>query len=103
MAEDKAIQRIKKTIKEAMESEHIINIYGNGFICINSNADVVIIIKKNQKSEAIINLSYTTAKTLCEKLGQLIRDFEKTTGNTIMTINVIADKQKGSTGNDKLQ
>jgi hypothetical protein len=103
MAEDKKLENIKKLIAESVASDQIINIYGNGFICFNSNADMVVIMQKNQKPIAIINLSYTTAKTLSEKLGHMVRDFEKTTGNTIMTIDVIDEKSKGSPGDVKLQ
>ena|SRR3989339_213457 len=103
MAEDTQLAVMQKTIQEAIASEQAVNLYGNGFICINSNADILIIMQKNQKPVAVINLSYTTAKTLSEKLGQMVRDFEKKTGNTIMTIDVIDEKLKGLPGDAKLQ
>ena len=103
MAEDTQLAAMQKTIQEAIASEQAVNLYGNGFICINSNADILIIMQKNQKPVAVINLSYTTAKTLSEKLGQMVRDFEKKTGNIIMTIDVIDEKLKGLPGDAKLQ
>lgn len=103
MAQDKELEAIQKVIKQAVASEELLNIYGNGFICYNSTADIVIILQKNQKAVSLINLSYTTAKTLSEKLAQIIRDFEKTTGNTIMTINVVDAKMKEQSKNVKLQ
>ena len=86
--------KMQKMIEEVMASEQIINIYGNAFICFNTNADMGIIIQKNNKAIAIINLSYSTAKTLGEKLTNMVRDFEKTTDHTIMTINIIDEKLK---------
>lgn len=103
MAEDDQIAAIQKMVKEAMASEQILNLYANGFICSNTNADVIIILKNNDKAISVINLSYTTAKTLSEKLGQVIREFEKITGNSIMTINSIDDKLKEASKNVKLQ
>ena len=102
MAEDE-LAAMQKMVQEAIASEQVVNLYGNGFVCLNSNADMIIIMQKNQRPIAVINLSYTTAKTLSEKLGQMVRDFEKTTGNTIMTIGVINEKLKGSPGDAKLQ
>jgi hypothetical protein len=103
MAEDEQIAAWQKTSQEALASEQVLKIYGNGFICLNSNADMAVIIQINQKPVAVINLSFTTAKTLGEKLGQMVRDFEKKTGNTIMTIDVINEKLKGSPGDVELQ
>jgi hypothetical protein len=103
MVEDSQLAAMQKMVEEAIASEQVINIYGNGFVCLNSNADMIIVLQKNQKPVAIINLSYTTAKTLSEKLGQMVRDFEKKTGNTIMTIGVINEKLKGLSEDAKLQ
>jgi len=102
MAEDNQLAAMQKIMQEAIASEQVVNIYGNGFICLNTNADMLIIMQKNQKPVAVINLSYTTAKTLSEKLGQMVRDFEKKTGNTIMTIDVIDEKLKGLPEDAKL-
>jgi hypothetical protein len=103
MADINEREAMNKTIKEALASEQVLNLYANGFICSNSNADVIIILKNNDKTISVINLSYTTAKTLSEKLGYVIREFEKTTGMSIMTINVIDDKLKEAAKNVKLQ
>jgi hypothetical protein len=37
-------------------------------------------------------MSYTLAKTMVEKLGTTVRDFEIKTGNTIMTTDFIQQK-----------
>ena len=87
-------KNIEDRAKIAMLSEDIPKLYINGFITFFSQADMGLVLEQNDKPTAIINMSYTLAKTLVEKLGNTIRDFEDKTGNIIMTTEYIAHKMK---------
>jgi nucleoside-triphosphatase THEP1 len=79
-------------IKLAIESENIPKFYINGFVNAYHIADVILVCTRNGKVELAINMSYTTAKTLAEKLNALITTFEKRTNHDIMTIDTIKEK-----------
>jgi len=91
-------------IKEAIESEEVIKIYANGFASFFTNSDVGVVFTRNNKPIALLNVSLTLAKTLVEKLGQMIHDFEKNTDIKILTTNDIEEKfLKKKQENVKLQ
>ena len=53
-------------------------IYANGFSVGLSNADVIVILQRfGQNPVAVVNLSYTLAKTLAQRLGRLVSEFER--------------------------
>jgi len=66
------------------------HLYCNGFVTVLTGSDTLLVLKTNENSIATINMSYTIAKTLSIKLGGLIKSFENTTGNKIMTTDDIA-------------
>lgn len=78
-------QQIEERIKNALEDKDIPGIYFNGFITSVGIGDVMVILQQANKPVAILNMSYTLAKTLAEKLGVAIANLEKESGNTIMT------------------
>lgn len=49
----------------------------------------MIVLKNNNQPIALLNLSYTVAKTLYQNLAVTINNLEKKTGNTIMTTDQI--------------
>jgi hypothetical protein len=65
--------------------------YSNGFITSIGNGDALIIFQQNGITIASLNLSYTVAKTLSLKLGEIIKKIENGTGNAIM---ITADMDK---------
>ncbi|MBC8180358.1 hypothetical protein H8E88_04460 [candidate division KSB1 bacterium] len=73
-----------KIFEEAMQDFDVPKIYSNGFISGLSQNDVTILLQLNSKPAAVMNLSYTTAKTLSVTLAKLIKDLEEKTGNIIM-------------------
>lgn len=73
------------TIKEALSSDRIRHLYANGFVTALGNGDVLLILQQNGAPIAAINLSYTVAKTLAQKLGDLIKKFETNADHIIMT------------------
>lgn len=52
----------------------------------------MIVLERNNRAVAILNASYTVAKTLAQQLSNLIIALEQKTGNTIMTVDEIGIK-----------
>lgn len=80
-----AIKKLEKEFDKALGDPEIQKIYANGFSNAMGIGDIVILLKNSGKPIAVLNLSYTVAKTLALKLGALISQLEDATGNTIMT------------------
>lgn len=91
-------QTIEEQIKNALEDKETPTIYFNGFITSVGVGDVMVILNRADKPVAILNMSYTLAKTLAEKLGGCIAAIEQESGNTIMTTDDI--KQMFERDND---
>lgn len=96
MAEDS--QNLDKRLNEALKDPQVQRIYANGFINALGIGDVMILLQNSKKPIAVLNLSYTVAKTLAIKLGALISQLEDSTGNTIMTTDDI-DRSMSKGGN----
>jgi len=92
MEKDKHRIDLNKKIKEAVEDETVHSFYVNGFINAYYTSDIIIVFTKNRKNEVIINMSYTLAKSLAERLTRLITAFEKRTAHEIMTTDYITGK-----------
>ncbi len=90
MADEKEIgvdergQAIEGQIKKALEDKEIPNIYFNGFITTVGIGDAMLVLTQNNEPVAILNMSYTLAKTLAQKVGGGIATLEQKSGNTIM-------------------
>ena len=69
-------------------------IYANGFTIGMSNADVCIVLQRLGQPEAVVNVSYTLAKTLAQSLGQLVTEWESATGQHLQTTHTIEQKLK---------
>ncbi len=78
-------------IKEAIEDPNVPKIYSNGFLNAVGQGDTLTLLLQNGKPVAVLNLSYTVAKTLALKLGQVIKNIEADTGTTILTTEVFSD------------
>ena len=76
---------IEQQITEALENKEIPTIYFNGFVTSVGIGDVMVILNRANNPVAVLNMSYTLAKTLAEKLGGGIAAIEQKSGNTIMT------------------
>lgn len=81
-------------VKNAISSGQVPAVYANGFIIFIGQSDVGLILQTNGKEVCVLNMSYTMAKTMVEKLGITVRDFEAKTGNVIMTTDFIQQKMK---------
>ena len=89
-----------KQIESVLEDKELPTIYFNGFITTVGTGDVLIILRQQNKPVAILNTSYTVAKTLAEKLGGGIAVLEQRTGNTIMTTEDLGAKLAEGVDND---
>ncbi len=74
----------KERIEKALEA-NIPNVYFNGFVNSISSGDIITVLERNGKPAAILNMSYTLAKTLAISLGQLVSQFEEGADRNILT------------------
>lgn len=91
-------EKFSKTFEEAMQDYDVPKIYSNGFIIGLSQNDITVLFQLNGKPTAVMNLSYTTAKTLSMILANTIKGLEEKTGNTIM----VSDDVKKAMGMEQL-
>jgi hypothetical protein len=75
----------QKLLAEAIENSAVVRLYANGFMLGLSNADAYILLQQFGKPTAIINMSYTLAKTLSLRLGRLVAEWETRTGQQLVT------------------
>ena len=71
-------------MKDALISSELINIYFNQFLVITSGSDVAVVVQRNGKNEAVLNLSHVIAKALADSLTKAISDFEQATSQKII-------------------
>lgn len=94
-------ENVGKRVKTVLESEQVTSLYTNGFIIFVGQSDMGVILQKNGKDTAVINMSFTLAKTLAEKLGNTVREFEEKTGTLIMTTDVVNERTMKEGGKEE--
>lgn len=72
-------------ISQSVNDNEVPKYYFNGFTNGVGNSDIIIVLQSNNKPVAVLNTSFTIAKTLVKKLSESIKTIEETSGNTIMT------------------
>src|SRR5262245_5976047 len=77
--------RQQEIVDAALDDPTVPKIYANGFMMTVTNADLVIVLQVATRPKAVLNMSYTLAKTLQERLGRAIAEFEAKTGRTMLT------------------
>jgi hypothetical protein len=60
-------------------------IYANGFALGMSYSDITVVLEANSQTAGVLNLSFTCAKTLAQKLAGIISQLEEKSGRQIMT------------------
>jgi len=81
----------------AIEDPNVPKVYANGFLSGLGNGDTTIVFQCNAKPTMVLNMSFTLAKTLAIKIGQMINDIEENSENSIMTtdeISVVLEKKR---------
>jgi len=70
-----------KVLNAALDDPSVPKVYTNSFGVGLTNADVFILFQKfGPRPVAVVNLSYTLAKTLAQRLGALVAEFEANIG-----------------------
>ena len=87
-------------IQRVLTNPDVPHIYCNGFSNLLSNCDTMTILTRNEVPVAVLNMSYSTAKTMALKLGQMIAHLEEVTGQQIMTTDSIDSDVARVTGKD---
>jgi antitoxin (DNA-binding transcriptional repressor) of toxin-antitoxin stability system len=91
---------VNQLTQEAITDQTVPDIHFNGFVNGIGQGDVLIVLTRHGRPVAKLSASYTVAKTLAQKLGQVIAHLELQTGNTIMTVDDIEKAlHKGEEGN----
>ena len=98
MPEESKVERI--AVSQLPDIEGLPEIYANGFNINMGTGDIEIILKRRDEPIAVLQMSYTIAKTLAQGLAILIGELEQRTGNEIMTTQFIKDKLESSTSNE---
>ena len=88
----------RSQVQRASEDEAVPMIYFNGFSCGTGPGDVTVILIRNEKPVALLNTSFTLAKTLATKLGGVMEGFEDVTSNKIMTTDDVAKAMREKQG-----
>ncbi len=88
ISEDNLEERLKNTVS----SGAVPTLYANGFLIFIGQSDVGVVLQTNGRDVCVLNMSFTLAKTMVEKLGITVRGFEENTGNIIMTTDFIQKK-----------
>jgi hypothetical protein len=75
----------EQSMIEIIESGELNSIYFNAFGIGVSKNDILILLKRNGKPEAVLNASHITAKSLVSSLDEALRGFEDKTNQKIPT------------------
>ncbi len=78
-----------KMFAEANLSDDVPKLYFNGFTNVQGGSDVSIMLRRHNHVVAILNTSFTLAKTLGLRLTELIQALEAATGTEIMISDTI--------------
>ena len=91
---------IDTSVMDTMKSDDLSNIYFNEFGVGISKNDILIILGRNGKQEAILNASHITAKSLANALGKAITEFELKTKQKILISEEIEQLMENDTDED---
>ena len=75
----------EQSMIEIIQSSELNSIYFNAFGIGVSKNDILILLKRNGKAEAVLNASHITAKSLVSSLDEALRGFEDKTNQKIPT------------------
>ena len=75
----------EQSMIEIIESGELNSIYFNAFGIGVSKNDILILLKRNGKAEAVLNASHITAKSLVSSVDEALRGFEDKTNQKIPT------------------
>lgn len=77
MADTPKQSEAELSVEKAIDDPQVPKIYANSFGVGLTNADIFIVFQRfGPRPVAVVNLSYTLAKTLAQRLGTLVAEFE---------------------------
>ncbi len=79
------LKKIAEMVDNAVKDPDVPKLYANGFITGIGKGDISITLQRNAQPVAVLNLSFTVAKTLALKLGTVINDLEDKAQTEILT------------------
>ena len=77
-------------LKIARSDPSIPRIYANGFTVGLTNADVAIVLQLSGQPVALLNISFTLAKTLAQKVGGVVSTFEEAIQQPLVTTDEVS-------------
>jgi hypothetical protein len=78
----------------AVRDPNVHRIYTNGFTLGITNADAHVVLQWFGRPIAVVNLSYTLAKTLAQRLTKLVEEWELRTRQNLQTTDAIDEAFK---------
>ncbi len=90
------------SLVKSLKSSEIEHIYFNEFALGVSKNDMFILVRRNGKEEAVLNMSHITAKSVALALMEAIEDFEQKTNQKIM-VDEDVEKALESNNEEKLK
>ena len=77
--------KLGEIVDAAVKDPDIPKLYANGFVMGVGKGDIMITFQRNAQVIAVLNLSFTVAKTLALKLGGVINEAEDKAQTQILT------------------
>jgi len=101
MVLDEEKRKVAAKILQEAAQNNVDTLYFNGFATGLGFGDITIVLQRNQKSVLVLNASYTIAKTLAIKLGELVSFLEEKTNQKMLTTDqvheCVAGEEKSGT------
>jgi hypothetical protein len=81
---------LRERLTAALEADDVPKLYVNGFVNSLSTGDITTLLERNGKPVAILNISFTVAKTLSIALGNIVAQIEERAGRSMLTTHELA-------------
>ena len=81
--EEKMQEAVRKKFDAVLDDPNVPQIYVNSLQSGFNNTDFILLLESNGRPSAILNLSYTLAKTLVQTIGSNIAELEAQLGHSI--------------------
>ena len=88
---DQEAKQHREAFVKGVGNKDIPHIYTNGFSNALGTGDIATVFQSNGEASAVVNMSYTVAKTYAVTLMKLISEFESATGINIKTTHEIEE------------
>ena len=79
-------------VAQALANPAVPRIYTNSFAGGVSTADMFVVLLSTGVPVAVLQMSYTVAKTMAQELTRMVNELEKSMGQPILTIPEIQEK-----------